>query len=140
MSLAPPGYHCRNRMFEWLMASSMIWMAITMFAPGNSLGAGAFRNYHLSETFEMWAGIVIGGVGLLRIAALYLNGRWPVYGPICRVVAASIGATIWCVLLSTLLLNSIIDNVMSLGIPLYAHLLIGELVSVRRSSIDSHVR
>lgn len=140
MSMTPPGARCAGRMYEWIMASTMISIGIGLALPGNSLAAGAFRHLHVTEVNENVVAVVIGAIGVLRVVALFLNGRWKPYGAYCRTAAAVVGALTWSLLASTLLFNSLLEGVLSIGFPIYVNLLIGELVSARRSSADAYVR
>jgi len=137
MSSAPPGNHCGNRVFEWYAAVVMVGMGVMMFLPGNSLQSGQFRHFRLEVMNEFVVAFSVGGIGLMRCVALFLNGNWPHYGPILRIVGAMVGSVVWTLLALVLLANSYILAVPSIGIPTYACMIVFEIYSVYRAGVDT---
>lgn len=127
--------HCRHRLFEWVMTAAMLGLAIEIAIWPGTIGASAFR-YMLQVVGTQNLGTFFAVAGLLRIAALTANGRWPVYGPRIRAVAAGCGALIWFQMLIALFILAPKSGIPSPGIPVYLALTFGELISAYRAATD----
>lgn len=74
--------------------------------------------------------------GAARIAALFANGAWPVYGPWVRAIGAIFAAVIWGQLMLALYGASRMTGTISPGVPVFFFLVVGELVSCYRAVSD----
>jgi hypothetical protein len=86
--------HMQDRSTEWLSALVMVSWGITLMMPGDTLLGPlfiAFKRYGLTEDFWAWA---FTSVGVARLTALWINGRWP-RTPTIRSLCAIFGATSW---------------------------------------------
>lgn len=78
------------------------------------------------------------GAGMFRIAALYANGNWPIYGPWFRALGALAAAVVWGQLMLALYSASAMTGTISPGVPVYFFLVTGELISCYRALRDGH--
>lgn len=128
--------HCFNRLFEWMTACMMIGIALTVAANPTTVQFGGFylmRDIGLDAS-ALGTLFMLGGC--LRIAALFANGRWPIYGPRFRAACALMGAMIWMQMLLALTAWSSHNGYLSIGVPVYAFLTVGELISCYRAAAD----
>lgn len=126
----------RDRLFEWVMTLAMLGLAIEIAIWPGTIGASSFRLILVLVSTEHMA-VFFAVFGLMRIAALFANGSWPVHGPRLRAMGAGSAALMWgqmCVAL--LLLAPFNQGVPSPGLPVYFALTIGELVSAYRAMTD----
>lgn len=133
-ALRPP--HCSNRLFEWMTAGMMVGISGTIGFNPHAVAAGGFyllQNLGLTPAVLQ---VFFAIVGFLRVAGLYANGHWPVYGPWCRAGCALFGALIWGEMLLSLIKWSSQSDYVSLGVPVYALLTVGELISCYRAAND----
>lgn len=77
-----------------------------------------------------------GIVGGLRCAALYMNGRSPLWGPRLRFVGALAGAFIWGWMGLSLIMLTKDTGTFSIGIFNWIGLALGEIVSCARAGSD----
>src|SRR5690349_16253327 len=94
--------HCSNRLFEWMTACMMIVISIIIAINPMTVEFGGF---YLMRDIGLAApalGTLFMAGGCLRVAALFANGNWPVYGPRFRAACALIGAVIWMQMLLAL--------------------------------------
>jgi len=134
--------HCFHRLFEWSVSAMLIGIALTIMLSPHAIAFGDF--YIVAriglgakpQTFVLFFLLV----GVARVAALYANGHWPIYGPRCRAAGALAGALIWSQMLAALCWWSTQLDYVSMGIPLgvpvYACLTAGELLSCYRAASD----
>lgn len=130
-STCPP-----QRLFEWMTACMMIGIAVTVGANPKTIEFGGF---YLMRDIGLTAGalgILFMAAGGLRIAALFANGRWPVYGPRFRAGCALMGAVIWMQMLLALTAWSARNGYISIGVSVYAFLTVGEMISCYRAASD----
>lgn len=128
--------HSSRRLFEWMTALMMLGIAATISASEHSVEAGGF---YLMQSLGLTPLILIiffGITGCVRVAGLYANGNWPVYGPWCRAACAFGGALIWGQMYLSLIEWSHHSGYVSLGAPVYLFLTIGELISCYRATSD----
>lgn len=128
--------HCANRLFEWMTALMMLGIAGTIAASPRTIASGGFhlmQNVGLTPTLLGW---LFSMGGCLRIAGLYANGHWPVYGPWARAGCALAGAGLWAQMCLALIPWSGKSGYISIGIPVYAVLALGEIISCYRAASD----
>jgi hypothetical protein len=113
---------------------------LTLAVPGDTLAsfpAYALLSARASE--NAWAAMLIA-VGLLRIAALIVNGRMRRGSPIARCVASAIGAMIWSQFFASFLDYSIKVGAPSGGLSVYLVLFAADIFSCGRAAWDATVR
>lgn len=128
--------HCFNRLFEWMTASMMVVIAIIVAVNPKTVEFGGF---YLMRDIGLTAsalGTLFMAGGCLRIAALFANGHWPVYGPRLRAACALMGAVIWMQMLLALTAWSTKSGYISIGVSVYFFLTVGELISCYRAAAD----
>lgn len=131
--------HCSHRLFEWMTALMMGGMSFTILASPTTVASGGF---HLLQNLGLSPNVLIFAFALasaLRMAGLYANGHWRVYGPWCRALGALGGAFIWGQMAISLLIWSEQTGYVSLGVPVYLSLALGEFVSCYRAARDARV-
>ena len=126
---------CRDN--EWLSAAIMCVWAGILALPGDGLAGPSFSAFHhLALTKTFWA-CAFGGIGGLRLGALYINGRSP-RTPYARMIGAFFGFLGWGQVgflvyegtMSTL-------GVVSPGLAIYGIMALAELRSLYRASYDA---
>jgi hypothetical protein len=126
-----------QRLFEWMTALMMLGIAATIGVSPRTIESGGF---HLMQDAGItrdrlgWAFLLIG---ILRIGALYANGRSPFYGPWCRFAGAFVGALVWLQMGLALVAWSDRAGYVSIGVPVYAVLALGEFISCYRAANDA---
>lgn len=114
----------------------MLGIAVCIFITPDTIRIGAFR---LMTEAGLTAGLttlLFATFGALRIIALYANGHWQPWGAWARGLGAITAAFLWFQMGLALLLLTKITGTLSVGIPVYAVLTIGELVSCYRAASD----
>lgn len=132
--------HGSNRLFEWMTAAMMIGIAVTIAVSPHAVEGGGF---HLMKNLGLTPMVLVVFFMIASIAraiGLYANGRWPVYGPWCRTLGAAAGAVIWAQMLLSLIKWSDQSGYVSLGVPVYLFLAMGELISCYRAASDAQSR
>lgn len=132
--------HCSNRLFEWMTALMMLGIALTIATSPQSVAHGGFylmQNVGLTPAVLV---VLFCAAGLARAAGLYANGHWPIYGPWCRALGAMGGVFIWAQMLLSLVKWSSQSGYVSIGVPVYVFLTIGELISCYRAASDGRSR
>lgn len=129
--------HCRDRLFEWVMTFAMLGLAVEIVIWPQTIGASAFRFVLVIVSTENM-GLFFLAFGVVRIVALFANGRWPEHGPRMRAMGAGASALMWgqmCIALFMLAPHN--QGIPSPGIPVYFALTIGELISAYRATSDA---
>ncbi len=126
-----------ERAIEWLCAGIMVAWGVTLAINGDILkqpGSAAFHRFGATESFWAW---MFGSAGFARIAALYINGRWP-KTPIIRMVCAGLGFVSWSQLSWLFLEGTMMTaGVPTPGIGVYPMLALAELYSIYRAAHDA---
>ncbi len=126
-----------HRLFEWMTALMMLGIAATIAASPHTIESGGFhlmQGVGLTRDRLGWAFVLIGS---LRIVALYANGRSPFYGPWCRFVGALVGGLVWVQMSIALIVWSDRAGYVSIGVPVYVVLALGEFISCYRAANDA---
>jgi hypothetical protein len=126
----------RCRLFEWVTTFIMLGMAATIIVSPATIQAGAFRYMLVVGFTPIVLGMFFCVIGGVRIVALVVNGRSPVWGPRLRAVGALGGAFIWAWMALALLMLTRDTGTMSLGIFNWIGLTLGEVVSCARAGSD----
>ena len=126
-----------DRALEWFSACVMLaWGAVLAF-PGDTLSGAsfmAFRQLHMTEYLWAW---LFGAIGAARLAALYVNGRWP-RTPHIRMVGALFGALSWAQVAWLIAEGTFFQTgVASTGMAVYGLLAAADLFSVYRAAFDA---
>lgn len=130
-------FYWRDRLFEWVMASAMIGFGVEIMIWPSTIQASAFHHI-LNVISAPYMSFFFVFFGMLRVAALVANGNWPKHGPHFRAAGAGVAAMLWGQLgMSLLLLAPVNHGIPSPGIPVYAALVLGELVSAYRAITDA---
>lgn len=126
-----------DRAIEWFSAGVMVAWGVTLSLPGDTLsqpGFVAFRRFGFSEEFWIF---FLTFFGVLRLAALYINGRWP-KSPYIRMVCAACGAFVWGQVAYRIYEAAAINNTpVSTGSAVYGLLAAFELFSIYRAAFDA---
>ena len=129
--------YCRNRLFEWVMALTMLGMAFEIAIWPQAVAASSYR-LMLIVINPLNIGMFFMAFGLLRVAALIANGSWPEHGPRLRAMGAGAAALMWGQMGIALLLGIPQNNgIPSPGISLFLFLTLGELLSAYRAISDA---
>jgi hypothetical protein len=128
--------HFQNRLFELATSTIMVAMAVHLLVWPESLGASLFR-FELNLMSALGIAFLLGGAGILRVAALVANGSWPIYGPRLRACGAIVGASVWAQMCTSLVLYNVDRaNPQSPGIWVYLVLTLVELIAMCRALVD----
>lgn len=127
----------RSRALDWACAAMIVSWGVTLVLPGATLELSSAYAFLLAVAPEAtWAGIFLA-VGLLRFAALVINGHWKEGSPVLRAIAAGIGAVVWLLFLAGFLDLSIDRGVVSAGVGVNLVLLGADLFSCARAGADA---
>jgi hypothetical protein len=131
-----PGARCCNRLFEWCATAMMIGIAVCLVATPKTLEMGAFRFMTEARWSAAAVAWVFGVFGMLRVAALYANGHWQPWGARARMAGSMVAALMWFQMMIALALLTNVTGTLSIGIPVYIVLTVGELFSCYRAAAD----
>ena len=122
-----------DRALEWLCAGFMVTWGLALARSSDAMvwPPPGFGNWP-GMTATLWASILCGS-GLVRIAALYINGRWP-RTPVIRTVCASFGLLAWSHLSWVFAETA---GRPAAGIGVYGILALAELYSIYRAAHDA---
>ena len=137
-SIDHTGSHCRNRIFEWMSTFMMVGIAVCVLITPRTIEMGAFR---FMVEIGMTSGpvaIIFAVFGALRVVALYANGKWQPLGARARFAGALVAALMWFQMLLALFLLGRVTGTLSIGIPVYLALTIGEILSCHKAAIDEN--
>jgi len=132
----PTGRHCRYRVFEWSTTASMLGIAFCATVTPKTIEMGAFRLLMETGLTSGRVTVIFFVVGALRAASLYFSGAWQPWGARCRAFGALVGSVMWLQMTIALVLLTEITGTLSIGIPVYAALTVGEMVSCHRAASD----
>ncbi len=127
-----------DRSIEWLSSLFMINWAFVLALPGNTLATSPafseFARYHLTEP-KLAA--IMGGIGCMRAAALYINGRWP-RTPVLRMIGSLFSSLIWGQIACLQAMGSVAETgAISTGAGVYGLLACAEILCVYRAAFDA---
>jgi hypothetical protein len=126
-----------TRLFEWLSSMMIISMALIEYIDPRTINRGGFYLIsHLGMT--SWVFYILTCVfGSMRIVALVANGMSVWWGPRIRMLVSLVSAVIWSQMAYSLIVWSVAQDYLSLGIPIFTFLAVGELVSSHRAAVDA---
>jgi hypothetical protein len=125
----------RPRALDWMCAAMIFGWGVTLLLPGETLTSSPAYLELLDRFPESVWGVILLGIGLLRFAALLINGHWRP-SPLLRGAAALLGAIVWGQFLLGFLATSLIMGVVSAGVAVNAVMLIADLYSTARAGAD----
>lgn len=131
----PTDSSCRDT--EWEHALMMVALAVVLVLPGDTFASPAYSTFDKLGLGEAFWALVFGGCGLMRLAALWINGRRP-QTPIFRMVGAAVGFLSWmnlCIQTSIGSWNTL--HSVPLGVGLFFVLTGSELRSFCRAGYDA---
>ena len=125
-----------DRGLEWFSAIVMIGWALVLIQPGDTIGGGNLRELLRHGLTEQDVSAVFGLAGGARVAALFINGRWP-RTPIVRMIGATAGFVLWSQIALFLYAGPALANgAMSTGVAVYLPLALADLFSIFRAAYD----
>lgn len=123
------------RLFECVTTFVMLGMAVTIIASPVTIERGDYRYMLVAGFTPLVLGLFFTIVGILRVVALYGNGRFS-WGPQLRALGAAAGAVMWCWLCIALGYLTIVTGIVPLEIFNWLGLAAGEIVSMARAGAD----
>jgi hypothetical protein len=131
-------HYLEGRLFEWVMATAMVFLAVETFVWSQTIAASAF--HLLAEVMPgEFIGVFLLLFGTARFAALITNGRSRVYGPWVRALGALAGAVMWAQFELALVGDMSSDKPPSPGIPFWFAFILAELYSAYRAASDIRI-
>ena len=88
--------YVQTRVTEWLLASLMVAWGLAVALPGDTLAPAGYRLLAALAPEPVWAAVSLA-IGLMRMTALTVNGRWR-RSPLLRAGGAAWGIGWWLVL------------------------------------------
>lgn len=129
-----------NRLFEWMSASMLLGVALILTYDPSTLVDSQF--VLLSRVgYTPFVVTSLGFVfGTVRISALVVNGFSVKWGPVCRMAASLFSALLWGLMCySSLEWFVMWGYTLSLGVPIFFFLMVGELISAHRAASDADI-
>lgn len=125
--------YLEGRLFEWVMATAMILLAVNIYLDPSVLGAKSFLL--INDYVSGWClSLFLLLFGIARFVALIANGRSEIYGPRTRAIAAVAGAILWGQFALAIVLAS---GPPSPGLPFWGPFVLAELYSAYRAETDA---
>src|SRR5262245_18740809 len=134
--ISPAGAQCRNRVVEWMATAMLLNFSITAFATPHTIEQGAFRYLlviGLTPVVMQWSCLA---AGLLRVVALYFNGRGLPWSTRVRAVCAIFGAVIFAHMALSLAFLTKDTKTWSLGVGTHVILALTEIYTCLRAGAD----
>lgn len=126
-----------DRSIEWFSALAMLSWCITLMRPGDTFAAyplyAEFGRYGLTESR---LALAFGAVAVVRLVALFVNGRWP-RSPILRMLGSGGGVLLWGQVAVLQLIGAAANGVPSTGPGIYALLALAEALCIYRAAFDA---
>lgn len=85
----------RNRDVEWLLASLLLALGLTIVSLPNAFLTPFFAGYSSASMPENLLGAAMACTGALWMAGLKVNGSWPGGTPWIRLACAILGSGVW---------------------------------------------
>lgn len=127
-----------TRLFEWTTTGMMFGCAATILFFPETVERGSFK--YISQLgwgpYKLVLAFLVSAT--FRSMALLANGRWPKAGPLFRAFGAGLGAIIWTILATALLMMAVKETgAPSVGLSIYGGLIVGELAAAYRAGMAS---
>lgn len=118
---------------EWISAGVIMGCGVLLAMPGATFqNSMAYRAFELIAPENIWAAFCVS-VGLLRMAALWINGSWR-RSPLLRGATSVLGVGFWVLCISLILHVSLPGPAMTLS--LFLGFLAIDLICAWRSGRD----
>ncbi|MDX6806592.1 hypothetical protein [Terrihabitans rhizophilus] len=126
----------RERGLEWLSSIIMVAWGIILAQPGDTLSAANFSESAAHGVAEDGLAYVFGALGGVRLAALYINGRWP-RTPLLRMIGAGAGLLLWGQIASMFGTSYLATGNAGTGFAAYGCLAMAEIFSIYWAAFDA---
>lgn len=126
----PTPTHFRVRALEWGLSWIMLAIGLCLFHPYGTLDQPAFEPIRQWGDDIFW-GIVLSVLSLVRISALWRNGGWEP-SPIIRAVCSVFSSAIWA-LFALGLANAFVL------LPIFIGFVLADIYSVGRAATDARL-
>jgi hypothetical protein len=126
----------RERGLEWLSGIMMVAWGVILALPGDTLSAASFREFAAHGLNEEALAYIFGTIGGVRLAALYINGRWP-KTPLLRMMGAGAGLLMWGQVASMFGISFITTGAAGTGFAAYGCLAMAEIFSIYWAAFDA---
>ena len=127
-----------NRLSAWATSLIMIFFAFTLMTEGNHFTkSGPWAGFALMGATEIVVAVPLAGLGVMRLTALWINGRWR-RSPLLRAIGAVVGFACFATLAVTLLLPWWFGDtkLLSTGVGPYAVLAGLDFIEASRAGAD----
>lgn len=126
----------RSRALDWMCAAMILVWGLTLALPGQSFSLSALqRVMHGEFSEDFWATVLIL-LGLMRVAALLINGHMPRGSPVLRLISAFIGVLVWSYFLELFVELWVATGIIATGCGVSAVLVGADLFSTGRAAAD----
>jgi hypothetical protein len=126
----------RERGLEWLSAIIRVAWGVILAQPGDTLSAANFQQFVAHGMTEEALAYVFGATGGVRLAALYINGRWP-RTPLLRMIGAGAGLLLWGQIASMFGTSYLATGNAGTGFAAYGCLAMAEIFSIYWAAFDA---
>jgi hypothetical protein len=123
------------RLFECVTTLILLGLAATVVASPATIERGEFR-YMLVKFTPLALALLFAALGMLRLVALYANGRWPMWGPRLRAIGACGAAMLWAWMALALIVMTRDTGALPLAAAACIGLALGEIVSCAVAGSD----
>lgn len=120
------------RLTEWLVAAQTALWGVALLLPARTFDGPAYMFFR-SVTSEEGLGVVMLGLGLLRLAGLVVNGARKNVTPWIRVFSASLGFLIFVGISTGFAFAGVVDP----WIAIYPAIAFVELINIYRAAHDA---
>lgn len=124
------------RLFEWMTALMMLGMAVIIAANPHTVKVGGFYLMSNVGITATTLAVISTFIGCIRIAALFANGTWPIWGPRFRAACSLLASVMWMQMFLALIAWSTESGYVSIGASIYLCLALGEVISCYRAATD----
>lgn len=135
LELKPYTYYLDGRLFEWVMAATVMILGLEVVIWPMTLKAPSFQWISVFGN-SVVIGLSLFAVGFTRIVALIMNGASLVAGPRIRSITALMCAALWVQFAVALVIISLNQGFASPGIPFWIVATIAELYVTYRAVLD----
>lgn len=126
-------HHFSMRLTEWMIATITTLSGVTLLAATNTYDSSPVFNFVRHFVSQEVLGTIMLFFGILRLAALTVNGTRQDVTPTLRTVAAFVGFMLW----TFLCFSFVLSGVISLWAGTYPVIAAFELVNMYRAAHDA---
>lgn len=135
--ITPAGIHGANRLFEWVVSGMMLMIGFTLAMPGEVASDPLNVLVKSGVASEEILAFFFCAIAMVRIMALWANGRIPTHGPRARAICSAVAALIWSQMALASVWVGTVAGQTTLAAAIYGSLTIGELLSCYRATYDA---